>query len=89
MAHNLFPEQFCFILSTAIVFSGKNIIPEAWHPSCLDYIMHAKLWLREGLKGVKRGQNGVCDGLILKITSGIVSTGMVKKPYQTHPSWLY
>ena len=34
----------------------------------------------EGLKGVKMGQNEVCDGLIQKITSGIVSTGQKNIP---------
>ena len=38
----------------------------------------------EGVKGgkkvVKWGQNGVCDGLIQKITSGIASTGQKTIP---------
>ena len=39
--------------------------------------MRAKLGLCEG---VKMGLNGVCDGLIQMITSGIVSTGQKTMP---------
>ena len=55
-------------------------MPNQRHPSYFYYIMHAKLWLREAFKGVNMGQNRVCDGLIQKITSGIVSTGQKTIP---------
>ena len=54
-------------------------------------IQQAKLWLLESRggrgKGGNNGENGVCDGLIQNITSG-----MVKKTYNTkhthHPGYI-
>ena len=40
----------------------------------------------KGEKGVKMGQNGVCDGLIQKITSEIVFTGQKTIPDTHHAS---
>ena len=65
-------------MTSGIVSIGQKTIPGTPIMAILSKQNYG--FARVEVEGVKMGQNGVCDGLIQKITSGIVSTGQKTIP---------
>ena len=67
------------MLTSRIVSTAQKTIPYTIHIHHMLNHGFARVDV-EGVKGGKMGQNGVCDVLIQKVTSRIVSTGQKTIP---------